>query len=110
MMDIEKEHSNTQPPKKPHFSPYLFWDIKRRGFDFDKNRLLMIERVCSRGLEKDWREMLKYYGWETVKQEVVRIGWLDGRTLSFLSCIFDIPKERFKCYKNKRSRKNYWDS
>jgi hypothetical protein len=95
--------------RKPHFSRYLFWDVERSGFDFDQNRLLMIERVCSRGLENDWREMIRYYGWETVKQEVVRIGWLDGRTLSFLSCIFDIPKERFKCYKHRQSRKNYWD-
>jgi hypothetical protein len=83
--------------------------MKRRGFDFDANRLLIIERVCSRGLEKDWREMMRYYGRETVRQEVTRIGWLDGKTLSFLSCVFDMPKERFICYKNRQSRKNYWD-
>jgi hypothetical protein len=106
---MEKLNLDVHPIRKPRFSPYLFWDIKRKGFDFDQNRLLMIERVCSRGLEKDWREMLRYYGRKTVKEEVVRIGWLDGRTLSFLSCVFDIPKERFKCYKNRQSRKNYWD-
>jgi hypothetical protein len=43
----------------------------------------MIERVCSRGLKKDWREMIRYYGWGAVKKKVVRIGWLDGKTLSF---------------------------
>jgi hypothetical protein len=51
--------------------------MKKKGIDFDANRLLIIERVCSRGLEKDWREMIRHYGWETVKREVVRIGWLD---------------------------------
>jgi hypothetical protein len=107
-MAIEKLSLGTHPIRKPRFSPYLFWDMKRQGFDFDQNRLLMIERVCSRGLEKDWREMIRYYGWETVKKEVVRIGWLDGKTLSFLSCIFDIPRERFKCYKNRRFQKSYW--
>jgi hypothetical protein len=107
-MVTEKPNSDARPVRKPHFSPYLFWDVKRRGFDFDQNRLMMIERVCSRGLEKDWREMLRYYGRETVKKEVVRIGWLDGKTLSFLSCIFDIPGERFACYKNRQFRKNYW--
>jgi hypothetical protein len=106
---MEKPISNAHHIRKPHFSRYLFWDVKRRGFDFDQNRLLMIERVCSRGLEKDWRELIRYYGWETVKKEAVRIGWLDGRTLSFLSCVFDIPKERFECYKNRQSRKSYWD-
>jgi hypothetical protein len=108
-MNMEKPSLDAHPARRPHFSPYLFWDVKIKEFDFDQNRLLMIERICSRGMEKDWREMIRYYGRETVKQEVVRIGWLDGRTLSFLSCIFDIPKERFKCYKNRRSRKNYWD-
>jgi hypothetical protein len=107
-MVMEKLSSDVHPIRKPHFSRYLFWDLKRKAFNFDQNRLLMIERVCSRGLEKDWQEMLRYYGRETVKKEVVRIGWLDGKTLSFLSCIFDIPKEQFKCYKNRQSRKNYW--
>jgi hypothetical protein len=107
---MKKEVFNVQSKRKPRFSPYLFWDMKRRGFDFDKHRLLMIERVCSRGLERDWQEMLKYYGWETVKKEVAAIGWLDARTLSFLSCVFDLPKEKFKCYKKRQSRKSYWDS
>jgi hypothetical protein len=106
---MEKELAGAPPKRRPRFSPYLFWDMKRRGFDFDQHRLLVIERVCSRGLERDWREMLKYYGWETVKQEMMGAGWLDARTLSFLSCVFDVPKEKFRCYKNRQSRKNYWD-
>jgi hypothetical protein len=105
---MEKPTPDTRPIRKPRFSRYLFWDMGRKGFNFDQNRLLIIERVCSRGVEKDWREMIRYYGWETIKEEVVRIGWFDGKTPGFLSCVFDIPRERFKCYKNRRSRKNYW--
>jgi hypothetical protein len=108
-MDAERTAAGAVAKKPPRFSRYLFWDVNRKGFDFEKNRLFMIERVCSRGLEKDWRELLRYYGWETVKKEVTRIGWLDDKTLSYLGCVFEIPVEKFKCYKNKRSRKNYWD-
>jgi hypothetical protein len=107
-MVMEKQNATRLPKRKPRFSPYLFWDVKRKNFDFDKNRLFMIERVCSRGLEKDWKELLRYYGWETVRKEATQIGWLDGKTIAFLSCVFDIPREQFQCYKNRRSRKNYW--
>jgi hypothetical protein len=95
--------------KVPSFSSYLFWDVNPQKFDYQKNRLFVIERVTTKGTEEDWQELKRYYGWETLKKEIVLVPYLDNKTWNFLSVIFDIPKEEFKCYKNAQSRKSYWN-
>jgi hypothetical protein len=92
----------------PDFSPYLFWDVKRQDFDYETNKRFMIERVCSRGTEADWKELFRYYGQDTVRKEIVHLSYLDNKTLNYLSVIFQIPKSKFKCYRNKQSRPNFW--
>jgi hypothetical protein len=95
--------------KIPSFSSYLFWDVNPEEFDYKKNRLFVIERVTTKGTEEDWQELKRYYGWETLKKEIVLVPYLDNKTWNFLSVIFGIPKEEFKCYKSAQSRKSYWN-
>jgi hypothetical protein len=95
---------------RPQFSDYLFWDVNPKTFDFDEQKRFMIERVCSRGTENDWKELFRYYGWELVRKEVVKIPYFDDKTHNYLSVIFQVPKSKFRCYRNKRSRLNFWNS
>ena len=89
------------PGKAPHFSAQCFWDMDYSKLDFEANKNFIITRVVSRGGSNDEFELFLYYGWETIKNEVVMIRYLNDKILNYLSALFDIKKENFKCYKNK---------
>ncbi|KAA6302049.1 MAG: hypothetical protein EZS26_001865 [Candidatus Ordinivivax streblomastigis] len=92
----------------PLFSTYLFWDINPQNFDFETHKRFMIERVCSKGTDNDWNELFRYYGKEVIRKEVLQIPYMDDKTHNYLSVIFQIPKSKFKCYRTKQSRRNFW--
>ena len=86
--------------KYPEFSDQCFWDMDYRKLDLKNDKNFIIERVVSRGGSKDEVELLKYYGWNTVKKEVVKIRYLNKKILNYLSLLFDVNKENFRAYKN----------
>ena len=92
------------------FRKELFWDVDWERFDWARSRRLVIERVLTRGNWDEFRNLIAFYGPETIKDEVVKIAYLDPRTLSFASFWFRIPKKYFLCYKRKRSRKIHFES
>jgi hypothetical protein len=96
--------------KTPHFSSYLFWDVNPQNFDYDINKRFLIERVCTKGTDADWKELFRYYGYDIIRKEILCIPYLDDKTLNYLSVIFQIHKSKFKCYKNRPFRQNFWNS
>jgi len=84
-------------------SNYLFWDCNINLLDPNIDRNLILERVFSRGTENDEREVLNYYGANLIKNTILDIKYLDKKTLNYLSIVFNIPKEEFKCYKRSLS-------
>jgi hypothetical protein len=91
----------------PKLTPSLFWDCDISKIDFDLDRKLVLERVFSRGLESDEREVCRYYGINAIKEAVVNINYFDKKTLNYLSVMLDIPKRSFKCYKKTLSAKTF---
>lgn len=87
------------------FSPVIFWDVDYAKIDWKKSARFVIGRVVRYGTADDWRKLKKLYGTEVIKNEMLEEHDLDNRTLSFLSCIFDIPKEKFRCYTIRQSRR-----
>jgi len=85
----------------PHFSLQCFWDMDYTKLDFEKDKNFIVSRVISRGGTADEKELFKYYGWETIKEEVVKIKYLNKKILNYLSLLFEIKKEHFRCYKNR---------
>jgi hypothetical protein len=88
----------------PKLSKDLFWDGDMNVLDYDDDKIFVMERVFTRGRERDEREVFRYYGADVVKDTVVKIKYLDGKTLSYLSVILELPKRRFKCYKKSLSK------
>jgi hypothetical protein len=80
-------------------SPHLFWDCKFENIDFDKQSLLVIERIYTRGTDKDRAIMYYYYGIEKLKKLVLKIPRLDKKTLNFISIVLGLPKRDFACYR-----------
>jgi len=85
-------------------SKFLFWDCNIDQLDPDVDRNLILERVFSLGTENDEREVFDYYGKDFIKHTILKIKYLDKKTLNYLSIVFDIPKEEFKCYKRSLSK------
>jgi len=91
------------------FSPYLFWDMDVAKLNFNSSCRFVMERVYSKGTLSDVAELIKLYGLEKIKNEIVKIPYLDAKTHNYLSLVFKIPRSKFKCCKNKQSRKNFWN-
>jgi hypothetical protein len=84
---------------KPVLSNYLFWDCDKDNIDYARRVNFVLERVFGMGTENDVKEAIRYYGIETIKNEIIKIKILDKKTLQYLSFLFKIPKRRFICYK-----------
>lgn len=87
----------------PKIRPFLLWDIKIEKFDFTVNRQLVIERACSLGNLSDFKEIVRFYGLDIIKEVLIKSASLDPKSLTFFSQIFNIPLNKFKCYSKKAS-------
>ena len=92
------------------FSKHLFWDVDLDGFDFEKHKAHLIQKVLEYGLINDWNLLKKVYGLETIKDVSLNLRSLDAVTLSYLSAIFKIDKTEFRCYKHRQLFPTYWNS
>jgi hypothetical protein len=79
-------------------SKYLFWDCNADMLDPNIDKKLILERVFTRGTENDEKEIFNFYGKETIKNTVLDIKYFDKKTLNYLSVIFDVSRENFKCF------------
>ncbi len=91
------------------FSENLFWDVDLADIDYEKNANQIINRVLLRGNLTDWFEIKNFYGLNQLKEEVIKMRYLDARTLSFCSAYFEIPKTEFRCYNTPQSVKQLWN-
>ena len=92
------------------FSPHLFLDVDLDGFDFDKHKTHLINKVLEYGMIKDWNLLKEVYGLETIKEVLLNLRSLDAVTLSYLSALFKIDKTEFRCYKHRQLYPTYWNS
>jgi len=85
-------------------SRFLFWDCNIDLLDPTIDRNLILERVFSLGTENDEKVIFAYYGKDFIKNTIPDIKYLDKKTLNYLSIVFNIPKEDFRCYKQSLSK------
>ena len=90
-------------------SKVLFWDTDYSKIDWEKHARDVISRVVMRGNFSDWQNIKTYYGLERIKEEMLHVRFLDKKTLNFLSVLFGIPKEKFRCYTWKQSIQKHWN-
>ena len=78
--------------------PAYFWDVDLSRLDAEKSKRLIIERVVNLGNLDEIRFISEYWGDGEIKEIICNLNFLDPKTLNFVSLLFDIPKEKFKCY------------
>ena len=93
-----------------NFSPHLFWDVDNSNLDMDKDKKWIINRVLEYGLYNDWLLIKTQYGLKQIANSAFTMRDLSKKTVSFLSTLADVPKEKFICYTSKQSHLNCWNS
>ena len=93
-----KTSSKISNKGNPVFSSQCFWDTDTSVLDYEKDKSFIITRVVNNGTSNDELLMFDYYGWDTVKEEVLRIKYLNKKILHYLSCLFETDKNDFRSY------------
>lgn len=83
--------------KKIKLNKNLFWDIKPKDLDFEKNKEFIVGRVLLYGDIDDYKKIKKFYGLRNLKSIAKKVRYLDRKSLNFYSLIFKVPKEQFIC-------------
>ncbi len=96
-------------PYIPNLSSTAFWDVTFEEIDFEADSLFVVNKVFNYGLWADIVAVLKYYGLERVKREIVQAAYLKKTALSFLCVILDLTKGDFKVYQRRQQRKLVWE-
>lgn len=87
---------------KQLFDKKYFWDVDYNSIDNEIHKRFIISRIIERGDWTDFRSLINYYGINRVKKEITEMRYIDRKTLNFCSVYFNIPLEKFRCYKSKR--------
>lgn len=88
----------------------LFWDIDASVLDAERNSRLIIERVFSLGTLDEIKSVIKYYEKKRIIDTLANLNYLDPKTLNFVSVLFDKPKNEFRCYLQRQSGPQLWNS
>jgi hypothetical protein len=92
-----------------NLSKHLFWDVDKTHINTKKNSSYIIKSVLQYGSFEDWLYLREFYGLNDIIEVAIKSKELDRKTVSFLSLISDIPKDRFICYTTKQSIPKHWN-
>jgi hypothetical protein len=90
-------------------SPALFWDTDATKIRLDTHAKTIVERVIMHGTWPEFKSILDYYGKDRIREIIIRLRYLDNRTLSFCSAYFLVPKSDFRCYTLRQLNPTRWN-
>ena len=90
-------------------SKVIFWETDQNAISWEDNAHYIISKVVQFGTFNDWNIIKNHYNTKRLKAEVLKMRYLDKKTLSFLSVFFNIPKKEFRCYTTKQSIQKHWN-
>ena len=94
--------------QKPEISGKAFWDVRLETIEFDKQSLYVMEKVFNYGDWADQLTIMRFYGLQRVKNEIVNAGYLREPVVSFLAAVLQLQKKDFKCYMKMQSHPLPW--
>ena len=94
---------------KPILSKQAFWDVDMNKIDYEKNARYVVEKIIERGTHNDFLSILKFYGFERVKELALRALWLSDMSINFCCTLFKVKPTDFKCYEKKQSNLQHWN-
>ena len=73
----------------PHIRRHLLWEYNFDTFDFQRSKMIVIERIIERGNLVEWKEMMRYYGREAVLAVARNSKQLDRKEKNFTEIFVD---------------------
>lgn len=89
-------------------SKKAFWDVSFEKLDFEKSSLFIMQKVFNYGSWDDQVAIMKFYGLDRIKKEIVQASYLRKPVLSFLCTILRLQKTDFGCYIKMQSNPLPW--
>jgi hypothetical protein len=93
----------------PQLSKKAFWDTNMESIDYSKHARFVVEKVVERGTHEDFINLLNFYGFEEVKQLVLRASWLSDVSINYCCTLFGVEPTDFKCYEKKQLNQQHWN-
>ncbi|MGN6396124.1 MAG: DUF6922 domain-containing protein [Mucilaginibacter sp.] len=94
---------------KPILSKRAFWDVNMDTIDYEKHAGYVVEKVIERGKDDDFKNLLKFYGYQRVKELALQANWLSDISINFCCALFKVKPTDFKCYEKKQSNRQHWN-
>jgi hypothetical protein len=92
----------------PNISNKAFWDVSFEKIDFEKSSLFVIQKVFNYGDWNDQVAVMRYYGMDRIRREIIHASYLRKPVLSFLCTILQLQKTDFACYIKMQSNPLPW--
>ena len=90
-------------------SKKAFWDVNFAALDFEKSSLFIMQKVFNYGSWNDQVAIMRLYGLERIKKEIIDASYLRQPVLSFLCAILRLQKTDFGCYIKMQSNPLPWN-
>jgi hypothetical protein len=71
-------------------------------------RHIIIKQVLEYGKLNDWQQIKNYYGIKTIALISMRFRSLEKKALSFISALYGIPIQNFRCFTYQQSIPPHW--
>ncbi len=68
-----------------------------------------MEKVLNYGIWDDIIGLIKYYGEERIRREIVNSAYLSKEVLNFVCFYFRLMPDDFKCYKFRQLQNPHWN-
>ena len=94
---------------KPILSKQAFWDVDMDSIDYHKNAAHVVEKVIERGKAEDFNNLLKFYGFDKVKELALQALSLSDISINFCCVLFKVKPTDFKCYEKKQLNLQHWN-
>lgn len=92
-----------QHPECREVSHELLWDVDAEHYDYERGRLLVVERVVEMGLLPDWWAMYRHYGGASgVKKLVCEVRHLSPRAMGLVCGLYGLRREELLCWTRRR--------
>jgi hypothetical protein len=93
----------------PGISRKAFWDVNFEEPCLKRDRLFIIQRLFDYGLFDELIVIIKWYGRENIREDIVKANWLQKKTISFCCALFDLQPQDFKCYTKRQLNPQHWE-
>ena len=102
-------HEPSDDVPKPIFDKRMFWEFDYDDIDWPRAYRTVIHRVLERGKEKDWENLISYYGLPKVINCIrSEIQYMPDYIIDNVCKYFDLKHKELLCWIRKQSMPKTW--